>query len=103
MEWTVVVALLIAAGCLWLAYDFGRRRAVFGWLFGLLAAERLFAAAAGSGGNGLPGAALVAGLAGPGVSAALSLALAAVVGRVVLGRLLYVWARRRGIVTAGDD
>jgi len=84
-----LLSLLIGAGSLWLALDFARHRSVwFAALFALLALERL------AGLLPLPGAFLQAGLLGALPAFGLRLALALVLGRLVVGRLFFLLARR---------
>lgn len=84
------LALLVAAGCLWLAVDYGviHRHAWLSAAFLLLGVERLLAAALALGGP-----AQLADLVLVPLSAFVLVALAVVLGRVVVGRLVWLLGR----------
>ncbi len=102
--WYVAAGVVIGVGCLWLAFDFIRHgNRSFALLFGLLAVERLVQLTAGGPSTGLDGGDGVA-LAGFVASGSgLALALAVVVGRVVVGRGLYVLMRHRKVALERDS
>ncbi len=98
--WQVAAGLVIGVGCLWLAWDFARHgNRAFALLFGLLAVERLFQVVGG--GAVQPGGLALAGFVASG--SGLALALAVVVGRVVVGRGLYVLMRHRKVALERDS
>jgi len=84
------LALVVAAGCLWLAVDYGviHRHAWLSAAFLLLGVERLLAAALMLGGS-----AQLADLVIVPLSAFVLVALAMVLGRVVVGRLVWLVGR----------
>ena len=84
-----LLSLLIAAAGAWLAFDFAcHRSSWFAVLFALLALERL------AGLLPAPPALLQAGFPVAGAAFGLRGALALVLGRVVVGRLFFLLARR---------
>lgn len=92
--WYVAAGVTIGLGCLWLAADFARcGNRPFALLFGLLAVERVFQLTAG--GTVQPGGLALAGFVVSGVGVAL--ALAVVLVRVTVGRVLYVLMKRRKV------
>ena len=103
--WYMAAGVVIGLGCLWLALDFARHGSrSFALLFGLLAVERLFQMVGGgpSTGSGAGGGLALAGFVASGSGVAV--ALAVVVGRVAIGRVLYILMRRRKVTrTSGSS
>ncbi len=101
--WYVAAGVVIGVGCLWLAFDFIRHgNRSFALLFGLLAVERLMQTMGGpSTGLGVGDGVALTGFVANGSGVAL--ALAVVVGRVVVGRGLYVLMRHRKVALERDS
>ena len=86
-----LVTLTIVVGSLWLAFDYARQRARwFAWLFALLAVERLAAWLP------VPSGPMLAGF--PVAVHGVRLAITVILVRLVVGRLLYLLARRRNLL-----
>jgi len=88
---TALLTLSIVCGSLWLAFDYGRQRARwFAWLFALLAVERLAAV------TSAPLTHVLAGF--PVAVHGVRLAITVILVRLVVGRLLYLLARRSNLL-----
>jgi hypothetical protein len=91
--WYIAASAVIGLGCLGLGLDFARHsNRTFALLFALLGVERLFDMTA-TAGVVQPGGVMLTGFVVSGVG--LAIVLAVVVGRVVVGRGLYVLMRHR--------
>lgn len=96
---TLLLSLAIACGSCWLAIDFSRQRSPwFAWFFALLAFERVTAVSA------VPDSYLLSGLAIAGAGQGAQLFLMLILARLVVGRFLYLVARKRNLVvgSAGE-
>jgi|GEM_PF-6419367 hypothetical protein len=91
-----LLTFTIVVGSFWLAADYARQRAHwFAWLFALLAVERLAAL------TPVPPVHLLAGF--PVAVYGVRLAITVILVRLVVGRLLYLLARRRNLLeTPGE-
>jgi hypothetical protein len=91
-----LLTLTIVVGSLWLAVDYGRQRARwFAWLFALLAVERLAAWLPA------PSLHLLAGF--PVAVHGVRLAITVILVRLVVGRLLFLLARRRNLLERAGE
>ena len=94
----LLLSLAIACGSFWLAIDFFRQRSLwFAWFFALLAFERMAAISAG------PDSHLLAGLPVASAAQGVQLFLTLILMRLVVGRFLYLVARKRNLLESAGE